>query len=1056
MAINFQSISGQKSRNEGIAAQIEMGERNMMRTGAPVSVPKTGYTLELDPGRMSDNLYADHTRSIDDITSMAKDTDVALQHNYMALMSNTLSEEDYKRAMEDGFDLKDMNPEETVTIVDKIKSVLLTSGVEVAGYNDDLSMDKLKKITGSEAAAAAIRDSFDKNDVPLTGENVRAAKTAMDQISDIDSLSDGAVKFMVQNHMEPTIGNVYLAAHSTNGQNMTGKGFYAQDSKGYYAQKADIPDFEQLSPQIDRVIEEAGLDKTDEKVRDNAKWIVAQGIPLTEKNLQKVTELKNIEFPVSLETGSMAAAAALSDGKKAIEGNISDTRSNIYKAGELIDEVAQIQDKDIRRVLSEGKELNIRNLSEEHQADETDKEVVRPSKPVEVIRVKDESTSTDQGNAENEKKFVAARLQLEEVRLRMTFEANKKLLDSGFEIDTAPMEDLIKRLKGELKRSEDETAGEIIDEITDITPKNSSRVFEFTLSRIDIIKQAPADIVGELDVELESASLLTVSKKAEDLTNRFRQAGEGYEKLMTAPRADLGDSIKKAFRNTDDILKDLGEEINEENRRVVRILGHNSMEINEENIERVRSWDEKLQATIGRLKPGAVFNLIKEGKNPLSMTIDELSQSLDQGQDSKGDNRGKNEEKYSRFLYKLEHNGEITKEEKTSFIGIYRLFNTLQSTDYQAIGSLLRTGQDMTIGNLLNATRTMKAKRHGMDYTVDDEFGGITLREGDTGERIDEQISSAFRYYRAKAEVVIDNLEPEKLLKAAPKESTLLPKLADDLYRAETDEELDRQYVKEQVRQIRQTMSGRAAEVAVDELKAADIAVTYNNVEAAISERRDRRYGRIWDRLRDNKGVKDLADKLSDDDYQNEYLKIMDDMSDKLSEELMTGDDTYIDVRAISLLQKQISVMSRGAENGSFEVPVEIEGQVVSMHVTLKNDMQQNSRMDASVQTDEYGLLTASLYIEDGYVRGMLTTTNGRSQEESEYLEKVKENLCDRLSEMTGDFETNRENISILYHAQIQPASTGGARADATEGRRMEQTNTKTLLTMAKAFIEAL
>ena len=46
--------------------------------------------------------------------------DVATQRDYMTVMSNTVSEEDYNRMMEDGYDIGDMDVEEVVTIVDKI------------------------------------------------------------------------------------------------------------------------------------------------------------------------------------------------------------------------------------------------------------------------------------------------------------------------------------------------------------------------------------------------------------------------------------------------------------------------------------------------------------------------------------------------------------------------------------------------------------------------------------------------------------------------------------------------------------------------------------------------------------------------------------------------------------------------------------------------------------------------------------------------------------------------------------------------------------------------
>ena len=936
--------------------------------------------MSLDGSGFTDNAYADHTRSADDITAMAKDTDVQLQHNYMALLSNTMSGEDYAKALEDGFDIKNMNSEETVSIVDKIKAVMLQAGVEVEGYNDDLGHDKLRKITGSDSMANALEKSFSENDIPLTSENVKAAKTAAEQIKDIDKLDDSAVKFMVLNNMEPTIGNIYFAAHSTNGQNISGRGYYAQEAGGYFAQKADSYDWEQLSPQMDRVIEEAGMDPAEPQNKENAKWMVTQGIPLTADKLQSLSRVREVELPAQVETLADATAAAIADGKRAVDGNLYDTRSEAQKN-------------------------------------------------------------------------IQAKLLLEETRLQMTAEAGRRLIDSGFKIDTAPVEEVVERLKNALKEIGTEEAGRAVDEITNIEPAGSEYVMRFTMTRVSMIAEAPVDIVGKMADSFESASLFKISESAKSLTTKFRQAGEGYEKLMTAPRADLGDSIKKAFRNVDESLKDHEQEQTEDNRRAIRILGYNRMEINEANFEKVRAWDAKLQTTVERLKPGAVLDLIRAGKNPLAMTIDELSENL--GKDQQGDSNSKEEEKYSRFLFKLEHKGEISEQEKTSFIGIYRLFHTLKATDYQAIGSLLETDKKMTIGNLLDATRNQKARTKGLDYKLDDDFGGVGLKEAQSL-KIDQQIEAAFKYYSSKAEYVYENLEPEKLMAASPDTNTLLPELAENLKQAEVDKQLERDYVQEQIRQIRQLASSKAAEPAADELKSVDVAVTFNNLEAMISQRRDRRNGNIWEKTEKFEETSLLADKLEDDDYEENYIKILGDISDKLSEELITENDTYIDVRAISLLQKQISVMSRSAESGSFEVPVEVDGFKLSMHVTLKSEKNANSRMDASVQTDEYGLITLSIHKEGDEIRGMLTTTNGSNQEESEYLENVRTRLCEKIAEKIKDVGIDRENIAILYNTQGSLSSTGAVRTQAMDGGITEKTDTRTLLTMAKAFIEAL
>ena len=1029
MNINFQTITGQKTGGDKILSGMEAEERIVSGPSKSSNLSKAGYALDIDASGFTDNAYAGHSRSVEDIAGMAQNTDVQNRHNFMALLSNTMSEEDYEKALKDGFDIKDINSAETVNIVDKIKSVLLESGALVAGYNDDLSFEKLKKITGSDAFAKALQDSFHENDIPVTAENAKAAKTAVDQVADIKALDDSAVKYMVQNNMKPTIENIYFASHSTNGLNVMGRGFYAQEAGGYYAQTADSFDWEQLGPQIDKVIEESGLDPKDEATKENAKWMVSQGIPLTADNLEAVITIKAAKLPVTEELGAKATAAAIADGKRAIDGNLSDPTSNLQKAIDIDHKVKEISDDDIKGAIISGKDLTIRNLSGAGTFAEV------------------------QTLPENDNRLVLARIQMEEVRLRMTTEANKQLLDRGFSIDTAPIEELIERLKSTLGQMADETTGKAIDEITDVKSVGTSYMMRMTMTRVSVIANGPVDIVGDMADELESASIFKISQRSEELSSKFAKAGEGYEKLMTAPRADLGDSIKKAFRNADDILEDLKEELTDENRRAIRILGYNRMEINEENLEKVRGWDAKLQAVISRIKPGAVLDLIRDGQNPLSMTIEELSQNLDRHSSNSGDQRGKSEEKYARFLYKLEKKNGISSEERTSFIGIYRLFHTLKTTDYQAIGSLLKTGRDMTIGNLLEATRNQKAARHGMDFKVDDEFGG--LEERSAGVKIDAQISAAFRFYSAKAEVVYENLEPEKLMQAAPTQETLLPELADNLQAADTDEALEREYVKEQVTRMRQTAQLKAAEPALDELKAAEVETTFNNMEAMIGVRRDRRNGSLWEKMGDIKEKALLTEKMEDDDYQENYVKILGDISDKLSEELMTDNDSYIDVRAISLLQRQISVMTKSAERDSYEVPVEVEGQVVSMHVTLKSEAGTNSRMDASVQTDMYGLITVSLYKEADVIRGMLTTTNSSNQEESEYLESVRSRLCGKLSEKIEGAVAAAENIAILYHAQ-----SGGALATvssgAREGSNNLQTDTKTLLTMAKAFVEAL
>ena len=111
--------------------------------------------------------------------------------------------------------------------------------------------------------------------------------------------------------------------------------------------------------------------------------------------------------------------------------------------------------------------------------------------------------------------------------------------------------------------------------------------------------------------------------------------------------------------------------------------------------------------------------------------------------------------------------------------------------------------------------------------------------------------------------------------------------------------------------------------------------------------------------------------------------------------------------------------------------------------------------MEASVQTTDYGLISANLYREEGGITGMLTTTYAGSPEETEYLESVKTKMCDKLAEKIEDAGVDRNRIAILYNAQAQPTKVGTVNAEAMDGESNLTADTGTLLKMAKAFIEA-
>jgi len=170
-----------------------------------------GYALDISGTVMDNKAYKGQGKTAEDVMQDAGQVDTAVWKDYMTVMSNSMSAEDYSRMMEEGCQPGDMDVEDVVTIIDKIKAELIKGGTQVEGYTDQIDAGTLAKITGSEAFARELCKQFEEHDIPVTEENVRQAKEAFEKAAELQELTEGAGKYMVENHREPTIDNLYRA-----------------------------------------------------------------------------------------------------------------------------------------------------------------------------------------------------------------------------------------------------------------------------------------------------------------------------------------------------------------------------------------------------------------------------------------------------------------------------------------------------------------------------------------------------------------------------------------------------------------------------------------------------------------------------------------------------------------------------------------------------------------------------------------------------------------------------------------------------------------------------
>jgi hypothetical protein len=331
--------------------------------------------------------------TMEDIMQNASNTNPELQKDYMVVMSHCVSSEDYQKLAKDGFTPTDIDAETFVTMADRIKATLASSGVEVAGYTDTLDTETLEAITGAITQALKIED-----------------------------MSDDTVKYLVENNQQPTIENLYIADYSTAEATPQKQGYYSDGA--YLAKKADEIDLDNILDQIQQTVTKAGFTGQDsETAIDIAKWLVESGIELNPDNLINAYNLKTLSLPLDKDTVTNLCINAVINGKSPYEANLTGEATIDQQSARIIEEANNITDAQIHEAVEKGIDLNLKNLSN-------------------ITTTEDSAEPT-----ETSLKEIQAKRQMEEIRLMMSEEANRHLLRQGISIDTTDLGDLVEMLK---------------------------------------------------------------------------------------------------------------------------------------------------------------------------------------------------------------------------------------------------------------------------------------------------------------------------------------------------------------------------------------------------------------------------------------------------------------------------------------------------------------------------------------------------------------------------------------------------------------------------------
>lgn len=978
----------------------------------------------------------DSQSEMDKIRQEAENMEVKHYKDQMAAVTNTASSDDCARMEEDGFSLNGTEVKTVVTEMDKIKMELAKAGVDISIFGDDLSMEQLTEMLGSTGMAYQMEQAITAADLPATEENISDCKETMKQAADLTECNEQTVKYMVENELPPTVENLYKAQHSTAATTPVNQ----QAANTGMQQGAEIDT--NFRKQIEQVIKEAGLE-VNETTLGYSRWMLENEIPLTAENLKLAADLYEMEMPLDMAKIMEGMMTAISEGNRPGDAMVLDGYSLTDRAQQAAEVVEQATDADIWTVVEKGQQVTVENLAAAHNSNaaETDGE-----------EVKAENTRIPEF-AQDDIKYITARRQLEEIRLMMTMEANYALLKKGISIETQPLEELVEQLKS----LENNYYKNLLNHNGIEPTQENAAIFAETVGKTEELKSAPAYVLGTTTPEDYTVS--TLHEKGTAMQAELQRAGQAYEPLMTAPRADMGDSIQKAFQNVDDILKDLGMEATQANQRAVRILAYNQLEITADSINQMKAADQKVQVLFQNLSPSVVMEMIREGINPLEMDISQLNAKAEE---IKNQLDAGGEEKFSKYLWKMEQKQEITPEERDSYIGIYRLLNQIDKTDGAVIGALINQGAELSMKNLLTAVRTNR--NPGINVSVDDGFG-----EADTVNTqelsISQQIEAAYQTDCAKeafgmmtpegmeqtaAQGTIDEMTPEELLW--------------QLKQTEADPALEESYYREQLEEFSRARG--AEEQVLKLLTGYDMPVTAYNVLAAnqMLHNRNGMFKTLFERKDEEVDVdleeakqgilEDFAEAVKTPEDMAKAQKKLADVAENVMKTMAESKDIQsFDIRDLKILRQEIELGTKMAKEENYAIPVLVADEYTNIQLKIVRGTEKRGRLDVIFDSPKLGKVAARFQVQGEKVKGYIASDSTDTINE---LKDQQDMLQEQLS-MEGTLYPNLDIIQSESLDLTQFSLDDRTYGDVSNQPREEyEVQTKTLYGMAKVFLGAV
>lgn len=920
----------------------------------------------------TDNTYEGLLKEADDVKSQIMASASGAKLSLKALMMK-LSGADAVKLDEDGFNLTDATPDDMVNIIEKIKIELAMHSDDYVNYGTAVSKDKIESVTGSAATAASIESRMQGADIAVNDESVAEVKGTLEKSKELKPLSENTKNYMVANGIEPSIAGIYQAQAATS-SSISADGV----TIGRCANTISDADFEALRPGIEKIIASSGLEVNDNTLADARAFIDAQ-IPVTKENLEYKAQLDAIDIE-KIQADPDEMLNKILDNMKLGEKaeNTLVTGSPIDDIRTALDTINRAEYSDVANVVSKGETFTIASLKLEMDARSFRIEYSAATVSTGNSEVRNQASDVQQAADKAYDTLVTA-------RVLMSANASVYLVKNNISILTTPIDELNSMLM------EYEQADGMYEEAqiayTDVLEARK------TLSEI-------------------------VRNPARVFASMFDKMNETYEAVGTQIRGDLGDSLKKAVQGSaDDIIKELGLEGTDEDKEAIKVLAANNMDMTKENVEIVKSVNAMINNLIKNMKPETVLNMIKDGVNPMNASIEEVNEYLTEANDKASKD---NEEKFSKFLYKLDRTNGITKEQRKQFIGIYQMMNIFTRDAGVAAGALIKQGAEVTMNNLMTAYNSRK--HYDMEAVIDENTGMA-------------EVSGIANYYSALF-MANGGLVTPNTLKNVDNSSgigeqsvEMFIEQLEDNYDAAAEEQYYEEYLKEQQAAV------QAGADILRQIRNADTEINSGNIQAVKAFLES---GQFPD-IRGVKTTRDYARDSIEKIGHKEKLSLMyEEMKDETEEELQevlskAGDlDTQIDVNYegfldLRLKDRTIGYIKNLALRHDYRIPyITDSGSTGMLKLTLVQDDDNKGRISVNMLSSVLGKVSVEAKADRESLGMYIVSDTAVSDEGSQLLEDIEENLKEGFgfTNVTVNITKSSDVPYVTYEAAADSVAT--------------------------------